>query len=256
MLVVYRQEGRWEDRQFREFPEFLGPGDCLVLNDSRVFPARLFGHRVGVHSLPIGRNNPKRHEYLSGEVEVFLLRPVSADGRDWEALVRPGRKMPVGERIRFGGGLEAEIVARGEFGERTLRFPAPATCSRSSKKSATSPAAVYQTARYRRRPRTLPDRLRTRARIGGRPHRGAAFHAGDSGCLPAARAPTWPPSPCTWAWGRSSRCTPNKWKTGRLHAERYAIARRMPPVCARRRAAWPWAPPASAPSKPPGGGAS
>jgi len=40
MLVVYRQEGRWEDRQFREFPEFLRPGDCLVLNDSRVFPAR------------------------------------------------------------------------------------------------------------------------------------------------------------------------------------------------------------------------
>ena len=123
MLVVYRREGRWEDRQFREFPHFLGPGDCLVLNDSRVFPARLFGHRAGVRALPIGRRNPKRHEYLSGAVEVFLLRPVSADGRDWEALVRPGRKLPVGERIRFGGDLEAEILARGEFGERTIRFP-------------------------------------------------------------------------------------------------------------------------------------
>jgi S-adenosylmethionine:tRNA ribosyltransferase-isomerase len=122
MLVVYRDEGRWEDRQFREFPEFLRPGDCLVLNDSRVFPARLFGHRAGVHALPIGRNNPKRHEYLSGEVEVFLLRPVSADGRDWEALVRPGRKLPVGERIHFSDGLAAEIVSRGELGERTVRF--------------------------------------------------------------------------------------------------------------------------------------
>ena len=99
------------------------------------------GHRVGVRSLPIGKGNPKRHEYLSGEVEVFLLRPVSADGKDWEALVRPGRKMRVGERIRFGigpqaapraagprdplqapDGLEAEIVARGELGERTVRF--------------------------------------------------------------------------------------------------------------------------------------
>jgi S-adenosylmethionine:tRNA ribosyltransferase-isomerase len=122
MLVVYRREGRWEDRQFREFPEFLGPGDCLVLNDSRVFPARLFGHRAGVRALPIGRHNPKRREYLSSAVEVFLLRPVSSDGRDWEALVRPGRKLPVGERIRFTVELEAEIVARGEFGERTLRF--------------------------------------------------------------------------------------------------------------------------------------
>jgi len=122
MLVIYRREGRWEDRPFREFPQFLGPGDCLVLNDSRVFPARLFGHRAGVRALPIGRRNPKRHEYLSGAVEVFLLRAVSPGGRDWEALVRPGRKLPVGERIRFGTDLEAEILARGEFGERTLRF--------------------------------------------------------------------------------------------------------------------------------------
>jgi S-adenosylmethionine:tRNA ribosyltransferase-isomerase len=122
MLVLYRQEGRWEDRRFRDLPEFLRPGDCLVLNDSRVFPARLFGHRAGVRALPIGRRNPRRREYLSGEVEVLLLGPLSPDGRDWEALVRPGRKMPVGERIRFGDELAAEIVARGEFGERTLRF--------------------------------------------------------------------------------------------------------------------------------------
>jgi S-adenosylmethionine:tRNA ribosyltransferase-isomerase len=123
MLVLDRAEQRWEDRQFREFPSFLRPGDCLVLNDSRVFPARLLGHREGLRSLPIGKSNSKRREYLSGEVEVFLLAPVSADGRDWEALVRPGRKMRLGERIRFGeSALEAEIVARGEFGERTVRF--------------------------------------------------------------------------------------------------------------------------------------
>jgi S-adenosylmethionine:tRNA ribosyltransferase-isomerase len=122
MLVVHRSEGRWEDRQFRELPAFLRQGDCLVLNDSKVFPARLFGHREGVRSMPIGKNNPKRYEYLSGEVEVFLLRPVSGDGKDWEALVRPGRKMRVGERIRFDGDLVAEIVSRGEFGERTIRF--------------------------------------------------------------------------------------------------------------------------------------
>jgi S-adenosylmethionine:tRNA ribosyltransferase-isomerase len=122
MLVVDRRTGRWEDRLFRDFPEYLHPGDCLVLNDSRVFPARLFGHRAGLHALPVGKNNPKRREFLSGDVEVFLLRAVSADGRDWEALVRPGRKLPVGESIRFTPDLEAEIVARGEFGERTIRF--------------------------------------------------------------------------------------------------------------------------------------
>ena len=122
MLVVYRNERRWEDHAFRDFPRFLGPGDCIVLNDSKVFPSRLFGHRVGVHSLPVGKNNPKRRENLSGRVEVFLLRAVSNDSLTWEALVRPGRKMRTGERIEFDHGVTAGIVGRGEFGERTLQF--------------------------------------------------------------------------------------------------------------------------------------
>ena len=122
MLVLHREEQRWEDRMFRDLPEFLGPGDCLVLNDSKVFACRRLGRRAGVHALPVGWGNPKRQENLSGTVEVFLLRPVSADGKEWEALVRPGRKMRTGERVRFDGALEAEITSRGEFGERTLRF--------------------------------------------------------------------------------------------------------------------------------------
>jgi S-adenosylmethionine:tRNA ribosyltransferase-isomerase len=75
-----------------------------------------------VHALPVGRNNPKLRENLSGKVEVLLLRPISANAKEWQALVRPGRKMRTGERIRFDGELEAEITSRGEFGERTLRF--------------------------------------------------------------------------------------------------------------------------------------
>lgn len=122
MLVVHRETGRWEDRSFRDFPASLKAGDCLVLNNSKVFPSRLFGHRAGVHSLPVGKRNPKRRENLSGTVQAFLLRPASADGREWEALVRPGRKMRTGEKIRFSADLEAEITARGEFGARTLRF--------------------------------------------------------------------------------------------------------------------------------------
>jgi len=107
---------------FRDFPEFLGHGDCLVLNDSKVFPCRLFGRRAGVHSLPVGKHNPKRRENLSGRVEVFLLRPLSEDALTWDALVRPGRKMRTGERVIFDQGVEAEILSRGEFGERALRF--------------------------------------------------------------------------------------------------------------------------------------
>jgi len=124
MLVLDRATGRWQDRMFREFPDYLRAGDCLVLNDSKVFPSRLLGHRAGVHSLPVGKGNPKRRENLSGEVEVFLLAPVSDDAKTWTALVHPGRKMRVGERIRFGE-YQAEIVARGEFGERTVRFDYP-----------------------------------------------------------------------------------------------------------------------------------
>lgn len=105
MLVLYREEGRWEDRMFREFPGFLRSGDCLVLNDSKVIPSRLIGLRLG----------------SGGEVEVLLVEPVSDDAKTWTALVRPGRKMRTGDRIRFGD-VEAEIAGHGEYGERTVRF--------------------------------------------------------------------------------------------------------------------------------------
>lgn len=122
MLVVFRDAGRWEDRNFRDLPAFLRPGDCLALNDSKVFPSRLYGVRAGVHAHPVGKRNPARHENLSRRVEVFLLRPVSSDLKDWEALVRPGRRMRTGERIQLEGGLTAEILSRGEYGLRVVRF--------------------------------------------------------------------------------------------------------------------------------------
>jgi S-adenosylmethionine:tRNA ribosyltransferase-isomerase len=108
MLVVDRASGRWQDRTFRDLPQCLGPGDCLVLNDSRVFPARLYGHRAG----------------WQGKVEVLLVRPLASGSRVWEALVRPGRKVRTGERIAFDGGLEAEVIGRSAFGQRALSFPA------------------------------------------------------------------------------------------------------------------------------------
>ena len=105
MLVLYRAEQRWEDRTFREFPRFLQRGDCLVLNDSKVFPSRLYGRRAG----------------FSGAVEVLLVQALSEDAKTWTALVHPGRKMRSRERVAFDG-VEAEVIARGEYGERTLRF--------------------------------------------------------------------------------------------------------------------------------------
>src|ERR1700742_5170060 len=101
MLVVYRAEQRFEDRQFREFPSFLRAGDCVVLNDSRVLPSRL----------------------LSGKSEILLLEPVSADAREWGALARPGRKLRQGATVRFDDKFTAEIVSQGDRGERIVRFP-------------------------------------------------------------------------------------------------------------------------------------
>src|SRR5580704_5310883 len=119
LLTVNRRSGVTEDRAFSEFPGLLRGDELLVLNNARVIPARLFGHRAGVHSQAPSRAT--RGEHLSGNVEVLLTRQLGPD--TWEALVRPGRKLPVGERIRFGqGALEVEILTRGELGLRTLRF--------------------------------------------------------------------------------------------------------------------------------------
>jgi len=119
LLLVDRVSGAYEDRLFKEFYGILRGDELLVFNNARVIPARLFGKRAGVHSQPASRAT--RSEHLSGTVEVLLVREVQPNS--WEVLVRPGRKIPVGERIWFGGGeLEAEVIARGELGARTLRF--------------------------------------------------------------------------------------------------------------------------------------
>ncbi|MGH9570494.1 MAG: tRNA preQ1(34) S-adenosylmethionine ribosyltransferase-isomerase QueA [Candidatus Angelobacter sp.] len=121
MLHLDRCSGSSEDRNFKTFPDLLRPDDLLVVNNSRVFPARLFGRRGGFHAHPIGSRNPAAKDFLRGWVEVLLTRQLAPF--EWRALVRPGRKLGVGENITFGENeLEAEIISRGEFGERTLRF--------------------------------------------------------------------------------------------------------------------------------------
>src|SRR5467141_3919724 len=119
LLFLDRTSGSFKDRIFTEFPSLLRGDELLVLNNARVIPARLFGRRAGVHSQPPSRAT--KSEHLTVKVEIFLTREV--DAGTWEALVRPGRKMQVGERVLFGEGeLEGEVLSRGQLGLRTLRF--------------------------------------------------------------------------------------------------------------------------------------
>jgi S-adenosylmethionine:tRNA ribosyltransferase-isomerase len=124
LLHVERSTGRCFDRQFRDFPELLRPDDLVVFNNTRVFPARLYGRRSGLKSHPVSPQNPAARDFLRGRIEVLLTRQLSQDPNDWECLVRPGRKIAVGEQLFFGehDELQAEVVARGTFGERRIRF--------------------------------------------------------------------------------------------------------------------------------------
>ena len=105
LMTLDRATGAVEHHHFYELPDFLRPGDCLILNDSRVLPARLLGSR-----LPGG-----------GACEVLLL--IDRGEKTWECLVRPGRKMRTGAKLSFGdGALTAEVVGEVEGGNRLVRF--------------------------------------------------------------------------------------------------------------------------------------
>ena len=104
LLTLDKRTGATEHHVFHELPDFLNEGDCLVMNDSRVIPARLFGTR------PTG-----------GSVEVVLLRDLG--GGDWECLTRPGRKTQPGTHISFGNGeLTAEVIRAEADGNKVLHF--------------------------------------------------------------------------------------------------------------------------------------
>lgn len=105
LMVVHRAGGALEHRRFRDLLAYLGPGDALVVNETRVLPARLMGERVGT----------------GGSMEVLLLKRL--DRERWETLVRPGRKARAGQRISFGGGLlTGTVLQTTEAGGRVIRF--------------------------------------------------------------------------------------------------------------------------------------
>ena len=137
MLVVDRAPGTFEDRMFRDFPSYTREGDCLVLNDTRVFPSRLYGRR----------------EHGTGRVEIFLTKQITEN--TWEALVRPGKKMRTGERVIISDELRAEILGRGEFGERVVRLDARGDLFEVLDKVGHMPLPPYI-----RRPDSVEDRSR------------------------------------------------------------------------------------------------
>ena len=127
LLHLSAATGAFSDRHFRDFPDLLSPNDLIVFNNTRVFPARLYGRRGGLKSQPLSPQNPASRDFLRGRIEVLLTRQLRQNPNEWECLVRPGRKIGVGEHLFFGerDDLQAEVIGRGEFGERHIRF-APA----------------------------------------------------------------------------------------------------------------------------------
>ncbi|MFN7709065.1 MAG: tRNA preQ1(34) S-adenosylmethionine ribosyltransferase-isomerase QueA [Sphingobacteriia bacterium] len=107
MMVVHRESQTIEHRQFKDILEYFGDGDVLIMNDSKVFPARLYGSK----------------EKTGAKIEVFLLRELNADSRLWDVVVDPARKIRVGTKLFFGDNdLVAEVVDNTTSRGRTIRF--------------------------------------------------------------------------------------------------------------------------------------
>ena len=104
LMVVDRKTGKREDKHFYDIIDYLNEGDLLVMNDTRVIPARLFGHREGKEE----------------EIEVFLLENIEDD--KWEVLVRPGKKMKIGTKCIFSDELSLEVIDIKEDGNRVVEF--------------------------------------------------------------------------------------------------------------------------------------
>ena len=147
LMTLDRVSGATGHHHFYDLPDYLNPGDCLILNNSRVLPARLVGQR-----LPGG-----------GICEVLLLN--DRGDKVWECLVRPGRKLRKGTRLSFGNGeLTAEIVEQLEEGGRLIRFDYEGIFLETLERLGKMPLPPYQGPGQRRRP-----------------HGGAPLHPGAAG---------------------------------------------------------------------------
>lgn len=108
LMVVNRKTGKIEHKLFKDVLGYFDDGDCLILNDTKVFPARMYGNK----------------EKTGAKIEVFLLRELNADSRLWDVLVDPARKIRIGNKLYFGDddALVAEVIDNTTSRGRTLRF--------------------------------------------------------------------------------------------------------------------------------------
>ena len=108
LMVVHKDTGKVEHKQFTDILEYFDEGDCFIMNNTKVFPARLYGHK----------------EKTGADIEVFLLRELNAEMRLWDVLVDPARKIRVGNKLYFGedGFLMAEVIDNTTSRGRTIRF--------------------------------------------------------------------------------------------------------------------------------------
>jgi S-adenosylmethionine:tRNA ribosyltransferase-isomerase len=135
LLVVRRGDAPLEDRTFRDLPDLLDAGDLLVVNDTRVIPARLLGRRADT----------------GGRVEVFLLRPVAP--LRWRVLLDPARRLRVGTRVVLADGCACVVEAVEDGGERTVRFEGTDDVAALAERIGTTPLPPYI-----RRPADATDR--------------------------------------------------------------------------------------------------
>ncbi|MEX0746697.1 MAG: S-adenosylmethionine:tRNA ribosyltransferase-isomerase, partial [Rhodothermales bacterium] len=106
MMVLDRRARSIEHRSMRDLPEYFGPGDVMVINDTKVFPARLYGNK----------------EKTGARIEVFLLRELNPESRLWDVIVDPARKIRIGNKLYFENGLVAEVIDNTTSRGRTIRF--------------------------------------------------------------------------------------------------------------------------------------
>ena len=152
MLVLDRGTGEFADRLFTDLPSLLRAGDLLVLNDSRVIPARLFARREGL-------TTQAKSPSPSGHLEVLLVQRMAGAEQVWSALVKPAKKVKARERLLFRAGLRADVIAVGEFGERILRFDPVEDFYGALDKVGHLPLPPY-IRRQRTEPNTVEDRER------------------------------------------------------------------------------------------------
>src|SRR3990170_3250844 len=108
LMVIHRKTGKIEHKHFKDILTYFGDGDCMILNDTKVFPARMYGNK----------------EKTGAKIEVFLLRELNAESRLWDVLVDPARKIRIGNKLYFGDDdtLVAEVIDNTTSRGRTLRF--------------------------------------------------------------------------------------------------------------------------------------